>query len=103
MRRHSLDAVSLVFGVIFTGLGALYLTGIEVDELVFRFWPWALVVLGLAMLLTGRREDREALAAPVPPARPAATTTTAPASPLSPDPADRPASATPEPPAGTTS
>lgn len=59
MRRHSLDAVSLVFGVIFAGLGVLYLTGTEVDELVLRFWPAALVVLGLAMLLTGRREDRE--------------------------------------------
>jgi hypothetical protein len=68
MKPHPLDALSLVFGVIFAGIGALYLAGNEVGDLVSRFWPAALVVLGLAMLFSARRP--EPAADPVPPTRP---------------------------------
>ncbi|HEX2052374.1 MAG TPA: hypothetical protein VHJ78_01430 [Actinomycetota bacterium] len=68
MRRHSFDAVSLVFGALFAAIGILYLSGREVGDLVARFWPAALVILGLAILFTARREDREA--GMVPPAAP---------------------------------
>lgn len=63
MKRHPLDAVSMVFGLLFVGLGSLYLSGNEVDDLVIRFWPAALVVLGLAILFSARRSD-EVPAAP---------------------------------------
>ncbi len=80
MRRHSFDAVSLVFGVVFAGLGIMYLTGNEVDELFSRFWPAVLVVLGLAMLFTARREDREVLVPPSEPAAPEVSPATKPPS-----------------------
>lgn len=66
MKRHPLDAVSLVFGVLFAGLGTLYLAGLAVNDLVTRFWPAALVVLGLAILFSSRRADEPAPIPPVP-------------------------------------
>lgn len=57
MKRHPLDAVSLVFGLLFFGIGGLHLSGVQVDGAVLRFWPAALVVLGLAILLSARRDD----------------------------------------------
>ena len=54
MKRHPLDAVSLVFGVLFAAAGVLSLTGIDVGELASRFWPAALIVLGLALVFTAR-------------------------------------------------
>jgi hypothetical protein len=82
MKPHPLDALSLVFGVIFAGIGILYLTGNEVGDLVSQFWPGAVVLLGLAMLFSARRPDPEADAAsparwpdPVPGVRGSETTT----------------------------
>ncbi|MEX0789473.1 MAG: hypothetical protein WD178_01715 [Actinomycetota bacterium] len=69
MKAHSFDAVSLVFGMVFAGIGALFLTGNDVGDLVARFWPAAVVLLGLAMLFTARRADA---ADPLPSAAPAA-------------------------------
>jgi hypothetical protein len=57
MKPHPLDALSLVLGTIFAGIGALYLTGNEVGDLVSRFWPAAVVLLGLAMLFSARRPE----------------------------------------------
>lgn len=81
MKAHSFDAVSLVFGVIFAGIGAMFLTGSDVGDLVARFWPGAVVLLGLAMLFTARRADE---AEPLPAAAPVAVTP-APATPVPPD------------------
>lgn len=67
MKQHPLDAVSLVCGVIFAGIGALYLSGYEVGDMVTRFWPAGVILLGLAMLFSARRPEEVAI---VPPARP---------------------------------
>lgn len=82
MRRHPFDAVSLVFGLVFAGIGVLYLIGgIDVADLVTRFWPAALVLLGLAMLFSARRQDEVAVAPPSP------ASTAPPAQPVAPAPA----------------
>jgi hypothetical protein len=57
MRSHPFDAVSMVFGVVFAGIGSLFLMGNDVESLVTRFWPAAVVLLGLAMLFSARREE----------------------------------------------
>lgn len=75
MKAHPFDAVSLVFGVVFAGIGALFLTGNDVGDLVARFWPAAVVLLGLAMLFTAKRVDETN---PPSPARPAPVVTPAP-------------------------
>lgn len=68
MKRHSFDPLSLVFGLLFAAIGALYLAGnVDVADLVARFWPAALVLLGLAMLFSTRRTE-EVPASPLPPA-----------------------------------
>ncbi|HYN98035.1 MAG TPA: hypothetical protein VEU28_00015 [Actinomycetota bacterium] len=92
MKPHPFDAVSLAFGVIFSGIGALYLTGNDVGELVTRFWPGAVVLLGLAMLFSARRDEPEPVPAPLP-GRPASWADPV-AAPAPPAPV-----ATPEPPA----
>lgn len=76
MRSHPFDAVSMVFGVIFAGIGSLFLMGNDVGDLVTRFWPAAVVLLGLAMLFSARRD--EAPVAAIPP-RPQAWPTPPPA------------------------
>ncbi|HVL50509.1 MAG TPA: hypothetical protein VM754_03265 [Actinomycetota bacterium] len=97
MKRHSMDAVSLVFGLFFVGLGGAYLVGYGVTEVVVRFWPAALIALGLAILLTPRRTRQAA-----PAAAPAAVPGSAPAGSPSVSPAAPPgeqAPASPAPPA----
>jgi hypothetical protein len=64
MRSHQFDAVSLVFGVIFAGIGSLFLMGNDVGDLVTRFWPAAVVLLGLAMLFSARRDEAPVVATP---------------------------------------
>jgi hypothetical protein len=64
MRSHQFDAVSMVFGVIFAGIGSLFLMGNDVGDLVTRFWPAAVVLLGLAMLFSARRDDEPVVASP---------------------------------------
>ena len=54
MTRHSLDAVSLVSGLFFAAVGVLFLTGIDVSDLASRFWPAALIVVGLALAFSTR-------------------------------------------------
>ncbi|MFN8155851.1 MAG: hypothetical protein U0R68_00420 [Candidatus Nanopelagicales bacterium] len=54
MRRHDLDWVSLIGGIVFTGIAVLYLvvavTDVNVDA---RFvWPLVLVALGAAGIAT---------------------------------------------------
>lgn len=63
MKRHPLDAFSLVFGLTFTGLGALLLdTDVDVADLAGAGWlPLPLLVLGLFLLAVGldrARSDR---------------------------------------------
>lgn len=82
MKAHSFDAVSMVFGVVFAVIGALFLTGNDVGDLVARFWPAAVVLLGLAMLFTAKRADETnppSPARPVPTFTPALTPTPTPA------------------------
>lgn len=64
MKSHRFDAVSMVFGVVFAGIGSLFLTGSDVGSLVARFWPAAVVLLGLAMLFSTRRPDAPGTAGP---------------------------------------
>jgi uncharacterized integral membrane protein len=54
VRRHDLDWISLIAGIVFTGLALLYLvvgvTDVNVDQ---RFvWPLVLVALGAAGIAT---------------------------------------------------
>lgn len=65
MRRHELDLVSLVAGVLFTGAAAAFLVGELTDVRVDPAWvvPVVLVGLGLAGLagvLLGRARDDDA-------------------------------------------
>lgn len=60
MRRHSLDPLSLAFGLVFCGIGGLALVGGVDVSLVHLRWVAAggLLVFGLTMLLSSRgRED----------------------------------------------
>ena len=54
MRRHDLDWISLIAGIVFTGLALVYLavgvTDVNLDQ---RFvWPLVLVALGAAGIAT---------------------------------------------------
>jgi hypothetical protein len=90
MRSHQFDAVSLVFGVIFAGIGSLFLMGYDVGDLVTRFWPAAVVLLGLAMLFSARRDEAPAAAIPPRP-QPWPTPPPAPVAPVRPAEAAAPA------------
>lgn len=56
MQRHPLDAVSLVFGLLFAALGL----GVLIDAATIwrlgldRWWPLALMAAGLWLLLSAR-------------------------------------------------
>jgi len=69
VRRHELDWVSLIAGLVFTGFAAVYLVSPAVDlSLDGRYvWPIVLVALGAAGLATAvranAREEREFAAA----------------------------------------
>jgi hypothetical protein len=55
MRRHDFDPVAFVFGLVFTGLGMLFLVGrFGVFNQARWLWPGLLVVLGLAVLVGAR-------------------------------------------------
>ena len=60
MRRHELDWVSLIAGIVFTGIAVLYLvvagTDLSVDARIV--WPVVLVALGLAGVATAVRATR---------------------------------------------
>ena len=59
-RRHELDPVSLTFGLLFTGLGLLFLVGQADQALRLRWiWPLLLFAIGAAILLdVTRGRDR---------------------------------------------
>lgn len=54
MRRHDLDWISLIAGIVFTGIAVVYLiAGVADVDLDGRFvWPVVLVALGAAGLAT---------------------------------------------------
>lgn len=61
MERHPLDALSLVFGLLFTALGAAALADAIVLDLLSVDWLWPAVLIGsgVAVLLTlGSRQLR---------------------------------------------
>lgn len=58
MQRHPLDLVSLVFGLVFVGVGMPFLLG-RTDLFILDWswgWPAIALALGLALLLTSRRD-----------------------------------------------
>jgi uncharacterized integral membrane protein len=64
VRRHELDWISLIAGVVFTGLALLYLV-LSLTDATFDqrlVWPLVLVALGAAGIATavsaGRREEQ---------------------------------------------
>ena len=65
MRRHDLDWISLIAGIVFTGIAVIYLVaGVADVDLDGRFvWPVVLVALGAAGLATAvkasLREERQ--------------------------------------------
>lgn len=61
MKRHALDALSLLFGVIFALLGVfVVVTSTGLDELgIGRIWPIPVIALGLVMLLLALGWERE--------------------------------------------
>ena len=55
MQRHDFDPIAFVFGIVFTGLGVLFMTGRpELLNHAQWLWPGLLVLLGLAVLLGTR-------------------------------------------------
>ena len=66
MRRHDFDPIAFVFGVVFAGLGVVFMTGqLELLNHAQWLWPGLLVLLGLAVLVGARmrggtREQRPA-------------------------------------------
>ena len=59
-RRHELDPISLTFGLLFTGLGLLFLVG-QADQALRLKWVWPLLLfaIGAAILLdVTRGRDR---------------------------------------------
>jgi hypothetical protein len=55
MRRHDFDPVAFAFGLVFTGLGVLFLIGrFDLFNHARWLWPGLLVVLGLAVLVGAR-------------------------------------------------
>jgi hypothetical protein len=67
MRRHDFDPIAFIFGVVFAGLGVVFMTGnLELLNHAQWLWPGLLVLLGLAVLVGARmrggtREQRPAL------------------------------------------
>ncbi len=55
MQRHDFDPIAFLFGVVFTGLGVLFMIGrVEVLNHAHWLWPGLLVLLGLAVLVGAR-------------------------------------------------
>jgi drug/metabolite transporter superfamily protein YnfA len=68
MRTHPFDAVSFVFGAIFTVVALLALTGIATITLLDLRWlgPAALVLIGVVLVVSAARRDTDELGARVP-------------------------------------
>jgi len=56
MKRHGLDPVSLLCGLVFAGLALSLMTGVmnPSPRHLDLIWPAAVVLLGLALLASGR-------------------------------------------------
>ncbi len=55
MQRHDFDPIAFIFGVIFAGLGVVYMSGrLELLNHAQWLWPGLLVLLGLAVLVGAR-------------------------------------------------
>ena len=51
MQRHDFDPIAFIFGVVFSGLGVLFMIGrLEVLNHAQWLWPGLLVLLGLAAI-----------------------------------------------------
>jgi cytochrome c-type biogenesis protein CcmH/NrfF len=61
MKRHALDPVSLVFGLLFAGLGGVFLlASIDVATTGLRWvWPLPLLALGALLIALGVRRTSE--------------------------------------------
>lgn len=68
MKRHDLDPVSLLCGLVFAGLALSLVTGVmsPAPRHLNLIWPAAVVVLGLALLASGRGRGHPAPALPEP-------------------------------------
>ena len=62
MRRHGLDAISLVFGLIFAATGAVFLFGnVDISRIPPAWtWPIPLMIVGALIILLAVRRDRPA-------------------------------------------
>jgi hypothetical protein len=64
MKRHPLDPLSLIFGVLFAGLGlAFLLTRVDITSANLR-WIWPLPLLGLGALMIALGAHRSSEPAP---------------------------------------
>lgn len=74
MRRHELDPLSLVFGLMLTAAGALFLSAnVEFTDLHGEWlWPVPLVIVGVVMLVSAltRRDDQPGYSEPEPEPQP---------------------------------
>ena len=61
MKRHPLDPVSLVFGLLFAGLGGAFLLArIDIATTGLRWvWPLPLLALGALLIALGARRTSE--------------------------------------------
>jgi hypothetical protein len=59
MKRHSIDPLSLVFGLLFAGLGlAFVIARVDITNTDLRWvWPLPLIVLGGLMIALGARRS----------------------------------------------
>lgn len=59
MERHDLDLTSLISGLLFVGLGVLFLSDRvgAIDLQVRWVWPGLLIGLGIALLAGGTRRN----------------------------------------------
>lgn len=64
MRAHSFDGISLLMGLVFTGIGLLYLIPGDVSDIVdlfvdagVWFWPVLFLAAGAAVLVPALRQS----------------------------------------------
>jgi hypothetical protein len=57
MRRHTVDWISLLFGIVFAGLGALLLSGSNAADIRLE-WLWPLVVIALGVAIAAAARSR---------------------------------------------
>ncbi|HEX3326748.1 MAG TPA: hypothetical protein VHV50_07110 [Actinomycetota bacterium] len=62
MKRHSIDPVSLVFGLLLAGIGITFLVArVDIANSNLRWvWPLPLLALGALMIALGARRSSDA-------------------------------------------